>query len=85
MSQFKKLTTSYRRFRLLVGPVRQNEKSALAKELRLKAPLAPWHVCRDALAETVGFLGLVIKPEEWRYLFHECIVMLFNVRLMQDC
>ena len=32
---------------------------ALAEELRLKAPLAPWHVCRDALAETVGFLGLV--------------------------
>ncbi len=32
---------------------------ALAKELRLKAPLAPWHVCRDTLAETVGFLGLV--------------------------
>jgi 3-carboxy-cis,cis-muconate cycloisomerase len=32
---------------------------ALADELKLKAPLAPWHVCRDALAETVGFLGLV--------------------------
>ena len=32
---------------------------ALAEELRLKAPLAPWHVCRDALAETVSFLGLV--------------------------
>ncbi|HEY1411749.1 MAG TPA: adenylosuccinate lyase family protein [Rhodopila sp.] len=31
----------------------------LAKELGLGAPLAPWHVCRDALAETVGFLGLV--------------------------
>jgi 3-carboxy-cis,cis-muconate cycloisomerase len=32
---------------------------ALATELGLGAPLAPWHVCRDALAETVGFLGLV--------------------------
>jgi 3-carboxy-cis,cis-muconate cycloisomerase len=32
---------------------------ALAKELKLNAPLAPWHVCRDALAETVSFLGLV--------------------------
>ena len=32
---------------------------ALAAELGLRAPLAPWHVCRDALAETVGFLGLV--------------------------
>ena len=32
---------------------------ALAAELGLAAPLAPWHVCRDALAETVGFLGLI--------------------------
>ena len=32
---------------------------ALAAELGLHAPIAPWHVCRDALAETVGFLGLV--------------------------
>jgi 3-carboxy-cis,cis-muconate cycloisomerase len=32
---------------------------ALATELGLQAPPAPWHVCRDALAETVGFLGLV--------------------------
>jgi 3-carboxy-cis,cis-muconate cycloisomerase len=32
---------------------------ALAADLGLGAPLAPWHVCRDALAETVGFLGLV--------------------------
>ncbi|PPQ33142.1 class-II fumarase/aspartase family protein [Rhodopila globiformis] len=31
---------------------------ALAAELGLGVPLAPWHVCRDALAETVGFLGL---------------------------
>ncbi len=26
---------------------------------RLGTPLAPWHVCRDGLAEAVGFLGLV--------------------------
>ena len=32
---------------------------ALAAELGLVAPLAPWHVCRDALAEAVSFLGLV--------------------------
>ncbi len=32
---------------------------ALAGELGLAAPAAPWHVCRDALAEAVGFLGLV--------------------------
>ena len=32
---------------------------ALAAELGLGAPLAPWHVCRDALAEAVSFLGLV--------------------------
>ena len=32
---------------------------ALAAELNLAAPLAPWHVCRDGLAEVVGFLGLV--------------------------
>ena len=32
---------------------------ALAAQLRLAAPLAPWHVCRDALAEAVSFLGLV--------------------------
>ncbi len=32
---------------------------ALATELGLNAPLAPWHVCRDALAETVSFLGLI--------------------------
>jgi len=31
----------------------------LAAELDLQAPAAPWHVCRDALAETIGFLGLV--------------------------
>ena len=32
---------------------------ALAADLGLGAPLAPWHVCRDALAETVGLLGLI--------------------------
>ena len=32
---------------------------ALAAELGLASPAAPWHVCRDALAEAVGFLGLV--------------------------
>ena len=31
----------------------------LAAELDLAAPLAPWHACRDALAEAVSFLGLV--------------------------
>ncbi len=32
---------------------------ALATELGLGAPLAPWHVCRDALAEAVSVLGLI--------------------------
>ena len=32
---------------------------ALAAELGLSAPLAPWHVCRDALAEAVSLLGLI--------------------------
>jgi 3-carboxy-cis,cis-muconate cycloisomerase len=32
---------------------------SLATELGLNAPLAPWHVCRDALAETVSLLGLI--------------------------
>ncbi len=31
----------------------------LAAELDLAAPLAPWHVLRDGLAEAVGFLGLL--------------------------
>jgi 3-carboxy-cis,cis-muconate cycloisomerase len=31
----------------------------LAAELGLAAPAAPWHVCREALAETVAFLGVV--------------------------
>jgi 3-carboxy-cis,cis-muconate cycloisomerase len=31
----------------------------LAAELDLAAPAAPWHVCRDGLAETVAFLGLI--------------------------
>ena len=32
---------------------------ALAAELGLAAPLAPWHVCRDAFAEAVSLLGLI--------------------------
>jgi 3-carboxy-cis,cis-muconate cycloisomerase len=32
---------------------------ALAAELDLGAPPAPWHVVRDGLAEAVGFLGLL--------------------------
>jgi 3-carboxy-cis,cis-muconate cycloisomerase len=32
---------------------------ALAAELGLAAPLAPWHVCRDTFAETMGLLGLI--------------------------
>jgi 3-carboxy-cis,cis-muconate cycloisomerase len=32
---------------------------ALAAELGLAAPLAPWHVARDGLAETVALLGLI--------------------------
>jgi 3-carboxy-cis,cis-muconate cycloisomerase len=32
---------------------------ALADELKLKAPLAPWHTARDALAETVCLLGII--------------------------
>jgi 3-carboxy-cis,cis-muconate cycloisomerase len=31
----------------------------LAAELGLHAPIAPWHVCREGLAETVAFLGLI--------------------------
>ncbi|MGH7072405.1 MAG: class-II fumarase/aspartase family protein [Acetobacteraceae bacterium] len=31
----------------------------LAAELGLAAPPTPWHVLRDGLAETVGFLGLI--------------------------
>ena len=31
----------------------------LATELGLTAPAAPWHVCRDALAETVAWLGVL--------------------------
>jgi len=31
----------------------------LADALGLGVPAAPWHVCRDALAETIGLLGLV--------------------------
>ncbi|MBV8704101.1 MAG: adenylosuccinate lyase family protein [Acetobacteraceae bacterium] len=32
---------------------------ALAEELGLAVPLAPWHVARDGLAEAVGLLGLI--------------------------
>ena len=31
----------------------------LAAELGLAVPAAPWHVCRDGLAEAVSFLGLL--------------------------
>ena len=31
----------------------------LAAELGLGAPAAPWHVCRDGMAEAVGVLGLL--------------------------
>jgi 3-carboxy-cis,cis-muconate cycloisomerase len=31
----------------------------LAAELGLHAPIAPWHVCREGLAETVAYLGLI--------------------------
>jgi len=31
----------------------------LAVELGLRAPIAPWHVCREGLAETVAYLGLI--------------------------
>lgn len=31
----------------------------LAAELDLAAPLAPWHVCRDLLAEAMSLLGLI--------------------------
>ena len=31
----------------------------LAAELSLRAPIAPWHVCREGLAETVAYLGIV--------------------------
>ena len=31
----------------------------LAQELALTSPVAPWHVNRDGLAETVAFLGLI--------------------------
>jgi 3-carboxy-cis,cis-muconate cycloisomerase len=31
----------------------------LAAVLGLHAPIAPWHVCRESLAETVAYLGLI--------------------------
>jgi 3-carboxy-cis,cis-muconate cycloisomerase len=42
-----------------LGPDGIAVMEALATELGLAAPLAPWHVCRDGLAEAVSFLGLV--------------------------
>ncbi len=42
-----------------LGPDGVAVLEALAVELGLAAPAAPWHVCRDGLAETTGFLGLV--------------------------
>jgi 3-carboxy-cis,cis-muconate cycloisomerase len=31
----------------------------LAAELTLRAPIAPWHVCREGFAEIVAYLGLI--------------------------
>ncbi len=42
-----------------LGPDGVAVMEGLAGELGLAAPAAPWHVCRDALAEAVCFLGLV--------------------------
>ncbi len=42
-----------------LGPDGIAVMEALAADLGLAAPLAPWHVCRDGLAEAVSFLGLV--------------------------
>jgi 3-carboxy-cis,cis-muconate cycloisomerase len=42
-----------------LGPQGIAVMQALAAELALAAPPAPWHVCREALAETVAFLGIV--------------------------
>ena len=33
--------------------------AGLAQELGLREPAAPWHVCRDGVAEAASFLGLV--------------------------
>jgi 3-carboxy-cis,cis-muconate cycloisomerase len=42
-----------------LGPDGVAVMESLAGELGLAAPAAPWHVCRDGLAEAVCFLGLV--------------------------
>jgi 3-carboxy-cis,cis-muconate cycloisomerase len=42
-----------------LGPQGIAVMEALARELGLGAPAAPWHVARDGVAEAVGFLGLV--------------------------
>jgi 3-carboxy-cis,cis-muconate cycloisomerase len=42
-----------------LGPQGIAVMEGLAKALGLGAPAAPWHVCRDGVAEAVGFLGLV--------------------------
>ncbi len=42
-----------------LGPDGVAVMEGLAAELGLAAPAAPWHVCRDGLAEAVCFLGLV--------------------------
>ena len=43
----------------------------LAAELGLAAPAAPWHVCRDGLAETVGFPRPGLRqPGEDRHRHH---------------
>ena len=42
-----------------LGPDGVAVMEGLAGELGLAAPAAPWHVCRDGLAEAVCFLGLI--------------------------
>ena len=42
-----------------LGPDGVAVMEGLAAELGLAAPAAPWHVCRDGLAEAVCFLGLI--------------------------
>jgi 3-carboxy-cis,cis-muconate cycloisomerase len=42
-----------------LGPQGLPVLEGLAAELGLAVPAAPWHVCRDGLAEAVSFLGLL--------------------------
>jgi 3-carboxy-cis,cis-muconate cycloisomerase len=42
-----------------LGPQGIAVLEGLAADLHLAAPAAPWHVCREALAETVAFLGII--------------------------